>query len=86
MQEEATKGTNLCHPVFQGSFSCVQESLWQKESKQHAKKDPQFSYNLSASLQKHIRNKANCYADCTSVKFHVFVEKRGIFLVLFMLS
>lgn len=30
----------------------------------------------------HIRNTANCYTDRTSVKFHAFMEKRGIFLVL----
>lgn len=36
-------------------------------------------------FKEHTRNTGNCYTDCTSVKFHAFVEKR-IFLVLFMLN
>lgn len=37
-------------------------------------------------LKENTRNTTNYYTDCTSVKFHAFVEKRGIFLVLFMLN
>lgn len=37
-------------------------------------------------FKKPTRNTADCYMDWTSVKRHAFVEKRGIFLVLFMLN